>query len=165
MLTEKGQDLVLKHLEDAEKIAKNYYKKTPPQVQLDELISAAYYGLVDAAGRDDGIRDFKAYAAWRIIGSIKDYLRSLMWDRHNCKVKSIPESYDVAVEDDAEDFDEVLDDITQNKLTPLAKNIFRMYYGQRLPIVRIAEKVNLSGARVSQLIKANVETLRNAMCA
>lgn len=165
MLTSENHDLVLKYLPFADSIAKNQFKKTPPQVELDELKSAAYLGLVDAASRYDGKTDFKVFASYRISGEIKDYLRSLQWDRHNNKVASLPEDYDIAAEEEADNFDEVFDDVTRNRLSMFAKNIMRMYYGERLTIVQIAEKVKLSGARVSQILKLNVETLKSALCA
>jgi DNA-directed RNA polymerase specialized sigma subunit len=89
------QKLVLEHIAFAEKIATSWYKKTPPQVRLDELKSAAYMGLCDAATRHDWNRDFKAFAAFRIIGEIKDYLRSLRWDK-NAKVEFFAEGFEVA---------------------------------------------------------------------
>lgn len=160
MLTSEKQNLVLQYISFSEKLAKSQFRKTPPQVQLDELISAAYMGLVDAAKKYDGKSDFKTYASWRINGEIKDYLRGLQWDRHNVKVSAIPESYDIPCEKEADNFDDVLDDVAKNHISFLAKNILRMYYGERLTITKIAEKVNLSSARISQLIKENVETLQ-----
>lgn len=162
MLNDKNQKLVLQFLPLAEKLAKSYFKKTPPQVQLDELISAAYMGLVDAATRYEEGKDFELFAKYRIIGEIKDYLRSLQWDRHNSKVGSLPDNFDVAAETEPENFDEVLDGVAGKKLSTIAKNIIRMYYGECLPIMQIAEKMNLSGARISQLIKENLTTLRTS---
>jgi RNA polymerase sigma factor (sigma-70 family) len=159
------KELILRHLSFAEGIAKKQFKKTPPQVSLDELISAAYLGLVDAANRFDGKRDFKPFASFRIIGEIKDYLRSLQWDRHNVKVAAIPEDFDIAAEPEAENFDDVLDEITKDNVSPMVKSVFRMYYGECLPIVKIAEKVNLSGARISQIINSNLKTLQTSLCA
>ncbi len=89
------QTLVLDHISFAEKIANNWFKKTPPQVQFDELKSAAYMGLCDAATRHDFKRDFKAFAAFRIVGEIKDYLRSLRWDK-NVRVELFRDGFEVA---------------------------------------------------------------------
>lgn len=165
MLTKEQQSLVLQHVAFAEKIAKSQFRRTPPQVQLDELQSAAYMGLVDAAGRYDGKSNFESFARFRIIGEIKDYLRSLKWDRNTNKLSSIPEGFDVVAEPEPESFDEILDDVAKNRISPLAKNILRMYYGQRLPISQIASQANLSDARISQLINQNVKTIRLAMSA
>lgn len=165
MLTNSQQSLVLAHLSLAEKIAKSQSKRTPPQVQYDELKSAAYMGLVDAATRYDGKSNFEGYASFRILGEIKDYLRSLKWDRNTNTLHSIPEGFDIAAEPEPESFDETLDDLAKKRVTPLAKSILRMYYGERLPISQIAMKANLSDARISQLINQNVETIRLALSA
>ena len=165
MLTNLTQELVLKHLSLAKKIAKSQFRRTPPQVQYDELESAAYMGLVDAATRYDGERDFVKYARFRMIGEIKDYLRSLRWDRNTNILHSIPEGLDVAGEQEPESFDEILEDFTENRVSVVAKQILRMYYGERLPISIIAEKMKLSDARISQLIKQNLETIRYALSA
>ncbi len=165
MLTNREQNLVLAHLPFADSLAKSKFRNTPPQVSLDDLKSAAYMGLVDAAGRYDWKSDFKNFARWRILGEMQDYLRSLRWDCHNIKVESISDNFDLAEEREPESFDELLDDLSKNRLSPLAKRILRMYYGERLTISEIAEKVNLSGARVSQLLKENLATIREAMSA
>jgi DNA-directed RNA polymerase specialized sigma subunit len=68
----------------------------------------------------------------------------------------------VVAEAEPESFDDILDDFTKTRVSPLAKNILRMYYGERLAIAAIAEKVNLSGARISQLINQNITTIRLA---
>jgi len=156
-------ELILNHLHLAEKIAKSQYRKTPPQVQYDELQSAAYMGLVDAANRYDGKRDFGKYASFRIIGEIKDYLRSLKWDRNTNQLCSIPENFDIAGETESENFDDILDGFAEKRISLLGKRILRMYYGERLSISVIAEKLNLSDARISQLVKQNIETIRLAI--
>lgn len=89
------QKLVLDHVFFAEQIANNWFKKTPPQIQLDELKSAAYMGLCDAATRHDYQRDFKAFAAFRIVGEIKDYLRSLRWSK-SAIVELFAEGFEIA---------------------------------------------------------------------
>lgn len=165
MLTTEQQNLVLKHIQFAEKLAKSQFRKTPPQVQLDELQSAAYMGLVDAVRRYDGKSDFESFARLRVVGEMKDYLRSLKWDRNTNKLAAIPENFDVAAEPEPESFNELLDDVTKNRVSPLAKSILHMYYGQRLPISQIAAKADLSDARISQLINQNIETIRLAMSA
>lgn len=165
MLTNDQQNFVLEHLPLAVKLAKFHAKKTPPQVQYEELESAAYMGLVDAVTRYDGKSNFEAFARFRIIGEIKDYLRSLKWDRNTNTLTSIPEGFDVAAEPEPESFTEILDDLTKNRISPLAKSILHMYYGERLPISQIAAKANLSDARISQLITQNIENIRLAMSA
>ncbi len=52
--------------------------KTIQSIDVDELKSAAYLGLVEAADRFDPSRsNFPSYAKYRIAGEIQDYLRGL----------------------------------------------------------------------------------------
>ena len=82
------QSLVLSHLYLAEKIAKSKKKKLS-HISYDELKSAAYLGLVEASTRynPDVNNCFAAYAVWRIIGSIRDYLRELSWGTRSKPIK------------------------------------------------------------------------------
>jgi len=71
-------DLVTNYLPLADKLAWKKNRVTPKSISIDELKSAAYLGLVDAANKfkkDKG--SFGKYASFRIIGEIKDYLREL----------------------------------------------------------------------------------------
>lgn len=70
MLTLEQNDLILKYLHFAEKLAKKY-----SQFRDDELKSAAYVGLIDAAIKYNGKSNFSTYARFRINGAMKDYLR------------------------------------------------------------------------------------------
>ena len=158
MLDNNKQELVLRHITFADKIAVNYFSKTPPQVQLDELKSAAYTGLVDAANRYDGQRNFESFAAWRIIGEIKDYLRSLRWSKHY-SVSSI-EGMDFPVED--QENLEISEECLRG-ISPFAKNILKMYYGREMTLTEIAAKIKMTPARISQLIKENIGILRNCL--
>lgn len=151
-MTEK---LILENISFAEKLAKFQFKKTPPQVQYDELKSAAYMGLVDAANRYDGRGNFKSFASFRILGEIKDYLRSLKWDKNTNILTSL--SVDVEEEADVDSFDEVLGDLVKNVFI---KKIFKMYFGENLTMTAIAKKLNLSSARISQIIKESLKQLR-----
>jgi RNA polymerase sigma factor (sigma-70 family) len=157
MLTKENQRLVVEFMPFADAIAANKFKKTPPQVQLDELKSAAYLGLCDAATRYDGKQDFQPLAAIRIVGQIKDYLRSLQ----RGAATEMPEDYEVEAKVEAVPFQDALDEICKNKVSPIAKRIFGMYYGEGLTMAEIAEKIDLTPARVCQLIKTNTEALRN----
>lgn len=78
-MSERDQ-LVVDHMNWAERIAVNRTRRMPRCVRLEEVKSAAYLGLVDAATRyrlDLGV-PFTAYASMRITGSITDYLRELL---------------------------------------------------------------------------------------
>lgn len=154
-------DLITNHMSFAERLASAQFKKTPKCVQWDELKSAAYMGLVDAATKYDGSKPFSVYATFRIFGEIKDYLRTLYWAGRgqDVKVSSWDEALDYAAETEPENFDEFFDGIAKN-LSSLGKKILRMYYAEDLTIKQIAAEVNLSPTRVFQLLKSNLQALR-----
>ncbi len=60
-------------------IAASYAAKLPPSIELDDLVSVATLGLLDAIDKFDPTQKttFKRYAEYRIRGSILDELRSL----------------------------------------------------------------------------------------
>jgi len=62
-------------------IAKRIARKTPPNVELDDLISSGIIGLIDAIQKYDPTKGtkFKTYAEHRIRGSILDELRAQDW--------------------------------------------------------------------------------------
>ena len=61
--------------------AERIYAKLPDEVELDDLISAGVFGLIDAIAAFDlsrGVK-FETYCAPRIRGAILDELRSMDW--------------------------------------------------------------------------------------
>jgi len=74
-----SQELVEKYLPYAEALARSVRHHLPYHVELDELLSLARLGLVDAAQRFDPARgvSFKTYAYYRIRGTIFDGIRSM----------------------------------------------------------------------------------------
>lgn len=150
--------LIINNMDYANRIATKQFARTPRCVQLDELKSAAYMGLVDAARKYDGNRPFHVYAAYRIFGEIKDYLRSLRWSRsEEVKTQAIPEDYDVADRNEAPEvqFDEMVD-----QLPDMNGQILKLYYRDDYTIKEIANEVSLSSTRVHQIIKSSLGELR-----
>jgi len=82
--------LILNHMFLAQKIAKSKKKKISC-VSYEELESAAYLGLVEAANLYDSKENdcFAAYAVFRIIGAVQDYLRELSWGSRANPVKML----------------------------------------------------------------------------
>jgi len=62
-------------------IANRIASRLPAHVEPDDLYSAGYLGLLDAAERFDPSRrvTFKSFAGHRINGAIMDHLRALDW--------------------------------------------------------------------------------------
>jgi len=82
-----GQEIILRnqlierYLTIVKYNAERIYAKLPDEVELDDLISAGTFGLIDAINAFDLSRDvkFETYCAPRIRGSILDELRSMDW--------------------------------------------------------------------------------------
>jgi RNA polymerase sigma factor for flagellar operon FliA len=73
--------LVESHRSYAHALAADILRTLPPQVEKDELESAAELGLVDAARSFDSSRgvQFKTYAYYRIRGAVYDSIRKSTW--------------------------------------------------------------------------------------
>lgn len=84
------EQMVLRHLPQIKYIAQRIAAKLPPDVQLDDLISAGVIGLMDAFEKFDegkGVQ-FKTYAEVRIRGAILDSLRDLDWAPRSLRKRS-----------------------------------------------------------------------------
>lgn len=60
-------------------IAAGFSRRVPPWIEYADLYQEGYIGLMQArrSFRDDGMTKFATYAAHRIRGAIRDYLRTL----------------------------------------------------------------------------------------
>lgn len=76
---EKRNELVMLHASLVTGLALKIGKRLPPTITECELASAGMDGLIDAVEKYDHERgiQFTTYAAWRIRGAIKDYLRTI----------------------------------------------------------------------------------------
>lgn len=76
-----GMELVARHYPLARAIARRTHARLPKGVDLDDLISTAVMGLIEAVDRYDPARgvSFKAYAKHRVLGAILDSLRATDW--------------------------------------------------------------------------------------
>jgi len=76
------RNLLMKHYMPLVKYAaERLYSKLPDKVELDDLISAGIFGLMDAIDAFDPARGvkFETYCSPRVRGSILDELRSMDW--------------------------------------------------------------------------------------
>jgi len=71
-------------------IAQKIAVRLPPNIELDDLMSAGSIGLMDAIDKWDPTRDnkFKIYAEFRICGAMLDELRSQDWVPRSVRDKS-----------------------------------------------------------------------------
>ena len=76
------RNLLMEHYRDLVKYcAERLHNKLPDKVELDDLVSAGIFGLMDAIDKFDpsvGVK-FETYCSPRIRGSILDELRSMDW--------------------------------------------------------------------------------------
>jgi RNA polymerase sigma factor for flagellar operon FliA len=76
---EEREELILEHLQQVNWIAARIHEKLPPNVELDDLISAGIVGLLAAVDNYDPNRNasLKTYAEYKIRGAILDSIRGL----------------------------------------------------------------------------------------
>jgi RNA polymerase sigma factor (sigma-70 family) len=161
MTVTERNDLIVNHISYAERLASIQYRKVPKSIQWDELKSAAYMGLVDAASKYDGEQDFVAFSRWRIIGEMQDYLKSRpLWGRSkSCKIQFFEEDYDSAAEPEPNSFSEFFDDLT-SELKATAKQVLYFYYAEDFTLRQIAERMDISQTRVHQILQGGIQELR-----
>lgn len=73
------EQVILDHLPQVKITARKFHRRCPPEVLLEDLVSAGVVGLLDAYNRFDAGRNlrFRTLAEHRIRGAIIDYLRQL----------------------------------------------------------------------------------------
>ena len=75
------EKLIIESMNLVRVVAKRIVRKTPPNVELDDLISVGVIGLIDAIEKFDPEKGtkFRTYAEHRIRGAILDELRAQDW--------------------------------------------------------------------------------------
>ena len=81
--------LIKAHLDFVEYIVQRMRPQIPAFISLDELKSAAMYGLMEAAGRFDPSKGilFKTFAESRIRGAVLDEVRKMDWFSRSMREK------------------------------------------------------------------------------
>lgn len=161
MTVTERNDLIVNHMSYAERLSSIQYRKVPKSIQWDELRSAAYMGLVDAANKYDGEQDFVCYSRWRIIGEMQDYLKSrpLCGRSKSCKIQFFEEDYDYAAEPEPDNFNEFFEDLTSD-LKSTVKRVLYFYYAEDFTLRQIAERMDISQTRVHQILQGGIQELR-----
>ncbi|WP_456433545.1 FliA/WhiG family RNA polymerase sigma factor [Thermosulfuriphilus sp.] len=83
-------ELIIEYAPLIKYIAGKLALKLPPNVSVDDLISAGVMGLIDAINKFDPSKNiqFKTYAEFRIRGAMLDELRSLDWVPRSIRKKT-----------------------------------------------------------------------------
>jgi RNA polymerase sigma factor (sigma-70 family) len=139
----------------ANKLAWKYKKMVPSYVEYDELQSAAYFGLVDAASRYNPEKGcFSSFVFLRIIGEIKDYIKK---NSSKASIISIfQEKNTIEIEQPSKNDDFETKDLLNFAIKPLnaiAKKVIKLYYIEGKSMKEIGNCFNISESRVSQMIK------------
>jgi RNA polymerase sigma factor (sigma-70 family) len=153
-------ELIESHLPLANKIAGYKKKGLPRSVQLDELQSAAYFGLVDAAHKYEPERcdNFEGYAKIRIHGAIQDYLRELGWGTRQAPQAHKTLEYEPSAPPSADSPE--LFGLVLPGLTPPRQAVIRGYFLEDKTQEEIGVEMGLSKARVCQVLGESYEQLR-----
>jgi RNA polymerase sigma factor (sigma-70 family) len=158
--------LIENHMTIANLIAWDWARRLPRRIDIDELKSAAYMGLVDAATRyDSNYGEFMAFARPRVNGSILDYLRSLGdWGTSSLEfqyssqgvgrtgdvtppLKDLIEAPAYAAPDN---FDQTIETVGKG-LGERAILMLTSYYRDEVPMKEIGKRHGITEGRVSQL--------------
>jgi RNA polymerase sigma factor (sigma-70 family) len=159
------QKLVEQYIPLANKLAYQAKRSLPRFVDIEDLKSAAYLGLVEAGSRykKEFGTEFSTFAYPRIFGAIRDYLREQGWlkkgdltpvlsldlpcgNSENC---TIQDTLEAKPKDETEECFEV---ITIN-LDDKAKQVLRSYFIDEYSMKEVGQKFGVSESRISQLIK------------
>lgn len=159
-------------IEDRNKLVENYIllankiaylkKKTlPKHIDIEDLKSAAYFGLVDASRKFDKNKhdNFYVYAKIRITGEIKDFIRKSYKDKIVTNLES--EHYDLFYfdfNDTLHNFERLISSLKDNY-----KKVLTYYYYNNLSVSEISRKMNLSKGRISQILKKSVTILKKKL--
>jgi RNA polymerase sigma factor (sigma-70 family) len=158
------QNLVEQYIPLANKLAFQRKKTLPRHVDIEDLRSAAYLGLVEAASRFDKTLKvaFVTYAYYRIVGAIGDFLRQEHF---------VMRSLDDTVEEDGVPLKDLIPDhrtsnhgeffdIVSESFGERAADILKGYFFGHRSMRELAEEHGITEGRISQLIKNYEESLR-----
>ena len=149
--------LILENMYFADQIA--YLKKKSLKfLSIDEIKSAAYFGLVQAARNYPGEGNFQKFASFRINGAIIDYAREIAWGKRGHYVQTC-ECKDHHLGEDISLSSEIFD-LAEEYLSEFEFNILNLYYIDGLTMGEIGVRLNLSLSRISQICKEIIIRLR-----
>ncbi len=164
------QQLVEQYVPLANKLAFQKKKTLPRHVDVEDIRSAAYYGLVEAASRynpDLGVA-FSTFAYPRIFGAIHDFLRKEGYGKRGQFSPVMSLSGDAEGEAELEDLvaakpernDEEFLEVVSLDLGPQAKEVLRLYFIDEQSMKEVGERFGVSESRISQLIKRYKRKIR-----
>ncbi|RDJ35235.1 MAG: sigma-70 family RNA polymerase sigma factor [Crenarchaeota archaeon] len=155
-------ELIENYLPLALKLAFHKKKQVPPRVDIEDLKSAAFFGLVDAANKyNEIVGSFGAYAKRRILGEIQDFIRN-SYKKSMASIDQPDENGLMLSESLIQKSYVAWNDEEYPELTDLDKNIIKMYYVDGFSMKEIGKIIGVSESRVSQLLKGTRNKLKKA---
>lgn len=157
-ITERDR-LILNYLPLARKMASQTQKKLSFSVDVDELYSAAYFALVEAASKCKTPKQklsFGAYAKLRIHGQIVDYLRSqFRYSSRNSEeiTEATPSKH---YQDDL-----FVEEVANSLKNDLDRSVFLLYYKEGFLLKEIASQFNLCESSISKILKNTREAIKH----
>ena len=160
MTTIETNALIEQYMPLADKLAIAKFYKTPKHISLEELKSAAYLGLVEAANRisPEKIETSSYYLKKKIYWAMQDYLRSLRWAISD---NYIPLEEDVKSKEEDSDFLIFIGEV----LNGVAKEVLISYYVHKESQKDIAETYNLTVARICQILDKSRNLMKQKLVA
>jgi len=154
------QKLIEDHYYVAEQLAKKRVRNAPMRVRYDELLSSAFYGLVEAARLYKAEKgSFKTFAAHYIEGWMTQDIRGndggyrSGWEWRPIVMSSLDQSiengFDVANETEQE---EGLFKTIVQPICPLGRLIMNLYFRDDLTLKEMADRLGVEESRVSQML-------------
>lgn len=159
--------LVEQFMPYANKLAHERKKSLPRFIDFEEIQSAAYLGLVEAANRycpERGV-DFRTFSFPRIRGAITDYLRSLgrqlvSIDAQNDSGVALNETLEAL--DAVDKSEETLDEVSKG-LGDRARAMLKYYYLDDFSLKEVGERFGVTESRVCQLLAGYKDKIREQM--
>lgn len=170
-MTTAQQQLVLDYVSLADKLAGKRKRTLPKFVDIEELRSAAYMGLVEAAGRYDAAFGvlFSTFAYRRIMGAMQDHLRAQGFVKEGERSPFL--SLDSPIGEDGVSLKDTVEARSESnvgeafeavtvKLDPQAKAVLWDYFIDEHSMKEVGEKFGVSESRISQLVKSYKDRIR-----
>jgi len=172
-----------------ESIARSIKRRLPDSVQVEDLMAAGSFGLIDAASRYDPGRKtkFETFAVPRIRGAILDELRKMDWVPRLVRQRGEEPIYmtnfsdlmahisdeedeeeTFVIEDPKEDFRDQVDiaqrlDAAIKLLKPRYGEAVKLYYIQGYTLAQVARWMGTTESRICQIIKKAIPQLRRSL--
>lgn len=145
-------NLITEHMGYAEALACQIKRKLPKYIDIDDLISQAYVGLVESANSyKESCGSFRTWVFKRVRGSILDFLR---------KQKNNIDIDDNYFESKTDNMFEIFD-FLENRAGKQQADMVIMYCLYGFSLKDVAHKYNLSDARICQIVNSTKEKLKD----